>query len=293
MTLGDVQAFAAALAAEEAGLRPSSQARALAAVKSLLAFGHRLGYLPFDVGGAVRLPKLRQGLAERILSEAEVHRLLALEPDPRNRALLRLSYAGGLRVSELVALRWRDLQPRGVREGGGEEGQVTVYGKGGKTRTVLLPAPVWADLLALRGRGRAAVRRRRSRTRRCSAPARVGVRGGGCGCARPSAWSTPLPGGRASGRGCRPTGSGTPTPPTPWSAARRSTWSRPRWGTPRWPPPGSTSTPGRPTAARATWPSDVRCGRPGHTGGWPTRNELSRADARAGDARPAGLPLGS
>ena len=153
VTLGDVQAFAAALAAEEAGLRPSSQARALAAVKSLLAFGHRLGYLPFDVGGAVRLPKLRQGLAERILSEAEVHRLLALEPDPRNRALLRLSYAGGLRVSELVALRWRDLQPRGEREGGGEEGQVTVYGKGGKTRTVLLPAPVWADLLALRGAG--------------------------------------------------------------------------------------------------------------------------------------------
>ena len=148
VTLGGVQAFAAALAAAEAGLRPASQARALAAVKSLLAFGHRLGYLPFDVGGAVRLPKLKQELAERILSEAEVHRLLALEPDPRNRALLRLSYAGGLRVSELVALRWRDFQPRG--EG---EGQVTVYGKGGKTRTVLLPAPVWADLLALRGPG--------------------------------------------------------------------------------------------------------------------------------------------
>ena len=184
VTLGGVQAFAAALAAAEAGLRPSSQARALAAVKSLLAFGHRLGYLPFDVGGAVRLPKLRQGLAERILSEAEVHRLLALEPDPRNRALLRLSYAGGLRVSELVALRWRDLQPRG--EG---EGQVTVYGKGGKTRTVLLPAPVWADLpapvwadlLALRPAGdtatapdgpvfgsRKGARRAAASTRRCT-----------------------------------------------------------------------------------------------------------------------------
>jgi site-specific recombinase XerD len=74
-------------------------------VKSLLAFGHRLGYLPFDVGGAVRLPRLRSALAERILSEADVHRLLALEPDACNRALLRLAYAGGLRVSELVALR--------------------------------------------------------------------------------------------------------------------------------------------------------------------------------------------
>jgi site-specific recombinase XerD len=143
--LGDVQAFATALAAEAAALTPASQARALAAVKSLLAFGHRLGYLPFDVGGAVRLPRLRSALAERILSEADVHRLLALEPDARNRALLRLLYAGGLRVSELVALRWRDLQARDAGEG-----QVTVYGKGGKTRAVLLPATVWGDLQALR-----------------------------------------------------------------------------------------------------------------------------------------------
>ena len=105
----------------------------------------KLGYLPLDVGGAVRLPKLRSALAERILSEADVHRLLALEPHPRNRALLRLAYAGGLRVSELVALRWRDLQARDAGEG-----QVTVYGKGGKTRAVLLPASVWRDLEALR-----------------------------------------------------------------------------------------------------------------------------------------------
>jgi site-specific recombinase XerC len=135
VTLGDVQAFATALAAEAAALTPTSQAHALAAVKSLLAFGHRLGHLPFDVGGAVRLPRLRSALAERILSEADVHRLLAPEPDARNRALLRLADAGGLRVSELVALRWRDLRPRDDGEG-----QVTVYGKGGKTRAVLLLA---------------------------------------------------------------------------------------------------------------------------------------------------------
>jgi integrase/recombinase XerD len=61
-----------------------------------------------------------------------VQRILALEADPRNRALLRLAYAAGLRVSELVGLTWRDLQPRE------DAGQVTVFGKGGKTRTVLL-----------------------------------------------------------------------------------------------------------------------------------------------------------
>src|SRR5262249_59639311 len=109
---GDVQAFATARAAAGAALPPASQARALAAVRSLLAFGHRLGYLPFDVGGAVRLPKLRSALAERILSEAEVHRLLALEPDARNRVLLRLAYARGLRVAELVAPPLRAPPPR-------------------------------------------------------------------------------------------------------------------------------------------------------------------------------------
>jgi integrase/recombinase XerD len=91
VTLGDVQAFASALAEPAAPLGLPSQARALAAVKSLLAFGHRLGYLPFDVGGALRLPRLKNALAERILSEADVHRLLALESDPRNRTLLRLT----------------------------------------------------------------------------------------------------------------------------------------------------------------------------------------------------------
>ena len=97
-----------------------------------------------NVSAALRLPKLRSHLAEQILPEATVQRLLALEGDPRNRALLRLAYAGGLRVSELVGLAWRDLQPRE------DAGQVTVFGKGGKTRAVLLSAATWTELSALR-----------------------------------------------------------------------------------------------------------------------------------------------
>ncbi len=119
ITLGDLQDFADTLHA----LAPTSKARTLAGVKSLLCFGHRLGYLPFDVGRALRLPPLRSRLAERILDEAQVHRILALEAKPRDRAMLLLFYAAGVRVSELVALCWRDLQARD------EAGQVTVYGK--------------------------------------------------------------------------------------------------------------------------------------------------------------------
>ena len=61
-----------------------------------------------------------------------------------NYVLLRLLYAGGLRVEEIARLAWRDLQERG------DAGQVTVYGKGGKTRVVLLPAAIWRELLCFR-----------------------------------------------------------------------------------------------------------------------------------------------
>ncbi len=68
----------------------------------LQAFGQRTGYLPLNVGAALKLPPKKDRLAERILSETQVHRILALEPNRRNQALLRLLYAGGLRVSELA-----------------------------------------------------------------------------------------------------------------------------------------------------------------------------------------------
>ena len=48
VTLGDVQAFSDSLA----GLAPNSRTRTLAAVKSLLAFGQRTGYLQLNVRAA-------------------------------------------------------------------------------------------------------------------------------------------------------------------------------------------------------------------------------------------------
>lgn len=139
VTLGDIQGFADSLA----HLATASQARRLSAVKSLLSFGHRTGYLLVNVGAAVRLPKVKGTLAERILDLDAVLHMLALERHPRNKALLRLLYLGGLRISEACGLRVRDLQPNG------DAGQVTVFGKGGKTRVVLLKASIWTDLARL------------------------------------------------------------------------------------------------------------------------------------------------
>jgi integrase/recombinase XerD len=141
VTLPDLQDFADSVAE----LSPASRYRALSAVKSLLAFGHRIGYLPFDVGGALRLPAVRGRLAERILPEAGIHHMLSLEPGERNRAILTLLYASGVRVSELCGLRWRDVQSNG------DSAQITVFGKGGKTRAIRLPVSVWQQLTPLRG----------------------------------------------------------------------------------------------------------------------------------------------
>ena len=145
VTLADLQDFARTLDR----LAPASQARRLAALKSLFKFAHRLGYVAFDVGQPLRLPKLRDALAARIVTEAEALRLIGLEPNPRNHALLRLLYATGLRVSELCGLRWADLS---AARGGAAKagGQATVFGKGGKTRAVLVAPKLWRQLAALR-----------------------------------------------------------------------------------------------------------------------------------------------
>ena len=143
VTLADLQVYAEGLA--RGGLKTASQNRALTTIKSLLSFGQETGYLPFNVGAAVKLRPSRDQLAQRILEESEVARLIEAAPEGRDRVLLRLLYASGVRASELCGLKWRDALPR--QEGG----QITVFGKGGRTRTILLKPGVWQQLLSVKG----------------------------------------------------------------------------------------------------------------------------------------------
>ncbi len=147
-TLGDLQAWAAHLG--QGGLKPASQNRALTAIKSLFSFAQQTGYLPFNVGAAVKLKPNRDGLAQRILEESEVAKLIEAAPEGRDRILLKLLYVSGVRVSEVCGLRWCDALPR--QEGG----QITVFGKGGKTRNVLLKPKVWLQLQSIKGDAMAA-----------------------------------------------------------------------------------------------------------------------------------------
>ncbi len=164
ITLDDLQAFSADLARQ--GLAPISVGRTLAAVRSLMRFANRSGHLAKNVAADLNLPRSEKRLPERILREEDVQRMIALETEPRNRVLMLLLYTAGLRVSEACNLRWRNLRTRG------DTGQLTIFGKGGKTWAILLPAAMWQDLLSAsihfcrdikRGHG---ARLRRARKRR-------------------------------------------------------------------------------------------------------------------------------
>ncbi|MBN8587458.1 MAG: tyrosine-type recombinase/integrase [Rhodothermia bacterium] len=140
ITLHDLQQFSDALKPYADGTKK----RKLYAVKSLIAFAHRLGYLVYDVGAPVRVPALKDTLSERILSEHELAHMLALEADTRNHAILRLLYSSGIRVSEMISLTWRDFT---MRNNGS---QIVVFGKGGKTRTIKLSNATTEELLVLK-----------------------------------------------------------------------------------------------------------------------------------------------
>jgi integrase/recombinase XerD len=120
------------LTLREAGLAPRSVARHLSAIRQFHRFLVRQGLSREDPTAHLESPRPWRRLPG-VLSPEEVERLLVV-PSPttaaglRDRAMLELMYASGLRVSEVVGLRLADLD-RVV-------GVVRVVGKGDKERLV-------------------------------------------------------------------------------------------------------------------------------------------------------------
>lgn len=116
----------------EAGFKASSTARLLSALRRFFQYLIREQLRDDDPTALLLTPKLPQRLPKD-LSEAQVEALLA-EPDAsielelRDKAMLELLYATGLRVSELVGLTMENISLR--------QGVVRVIGKGSKERLV-------------------------------------------------------------------------------------------------------------------------------------------------------------
>ncbi|MDN3517960.1 site-specific tyrosine recombinase XerD [Aquisalimonas lutea] len=118
----------------QAGARPRSTARLLSSLRRFYRWLVREGRISRDPTADVQSPRIGQALPGA-LTETEVEALLAAPEtgDPvglRDRTMLEVLYATGLRVSELVGLRLSQVNTR--------QGVVRVIGKGDRERLVPL-----------------------------------------------------------------------------------------------------------------------------------------------------------
>ncbi len=127
----------------DGGYKATSSARLLSAMRRFFQHLYREKYRQDDPSALLASPKLPQRLPKD-LSEAQVERLLASptvdQPlELRDKAMLEVLYATGLRVSELVGLTMSDISLR--------QGVVRVIGKGNKERLVPLgeEAVYWVE----------------------------------------------------------------------------------------------------------------------------------------------------
>lgn len=131
------------ISCEAEGLSKATRARRLSAIRQLYRFAHEEGWRADNPALRLKGPGQDQRLP-KVLSHEEVDRLLeaardkgrSLDDQIRNRALLELLYATGMRVSELV-----ELPMAAVR---GDPRMILVRGKGGKERMVPLSLPARA-----------------------------------------------------------------------------------------------------------------------------------------------------
>lgn len=131
------------------GLSPKSLQRRLSACRSFYAWLLKHGHIAASPAAALRAPKAPRKLPQ-VLDADEAVRLVEVPTDAplglRDRALLELFYSSGLRLSELCALRWRDLDF--------VAGMVSVLGKGNKQRLVPVGSHARTALLAWREESR-------------------------------------------------------------------------------------------------------------------------------------------
>ncbi|MDD3313233.1 site-specific tyrosine recombinase XerD [Pseudodesulfovibrio sp.] len=113
------------------GLKNRSLARHLSSLRGFFAFAVQEKWYKEDPGQLLDNPKLPKKLPE-FLTREEIGRVLALPDDSplglRDRAMLEVLYAAGLRVSELIGMRVLDYDP--------QVGLLKVFGKGAKERLV-------------------------------------------------------------------------------------------------------------------------------------------------------------
>jgi integrase/recombinase XerC/integrase/recombinase XerD len=148
LTHKDLRQFAGVVS--ERGAMKSTIARKLAAIRTFYRSLLERGEIEANPAELVSSPK-KDAYLPKVLKVAEVAELLDRIPgttplDLRDRALLELAYAAGLRAEELVNLDVRSLDA--------DAEEVRVEGKGGRTRVVPVGEHAWNALDRYLSRGR-------------------------------------------------------------------------------------------------------------------------------------------
>jgi len=130
LTRPDLRKWIANLSRE--GLAPTSVARAVSAARGFFKFLMLDGHIKFHPAEDLDTPQ-KFSYLPKFLTEEEIDRLFAMpdistEEGIRDRAMLELMYAAGLRVSELVTLKQAEVDVH--------SGVVNCHGKGSKERRV-------------------------------------------------------------------------------------------------------------------------------------------------------------
>jgi integrase/recombinase XerD len=112
------------------------------AIKSLLSFAHKVGYIRVNPAVMLEAPQLEETKHRKVLSEEDVIRLVSSGLSARDQAILRVLYSSACRVSELINLRWQD-----VIDTGDGKAVLVIRGKGGKTREAGISASAYAAML--------------------------------------------------------------------------------------------------------------------------------------------------
>jgi len=113
------------------GLDPSSVERHIAAVKSFFAYLVREGQVKINPTSDIRLPRKSKRLP-KALTMNEAKTLVESPKSIRDKAIMELLYATGIRASELVSLTLNDVNL--------DVGFIKCFGKGGKERIVPMGA---------------------------------------------------------------------------------------------------------------------------------------------------------
>ena len=109
------------------GAASSTQARKLAAIKTYSKFLQRENHTKEDPTTLIELPKRGRTLPKAISSE-EIIKMIQIAQNKRDKAILEILYATGIRISELVELDVSSLHLN--------DGYIRVFGKGSKERIV-------------------------------------------------------------------------------------------------------------------------------------------------------------